>query len=182
MTRARDDAKTSFIEERAAISTISYPDTSANCTVPDCSANEEARLELGRKRSAASTTVNVPHRMSAELTKGFAVRENDAKAMITTSKQFSIAKASAKTLFNYSVEYFLYMNIMMMVFANRKKVMGKSTEPKCIQGQAYRNQFGDFVTCNSGVGCPSNYECYYDGNQWGCCPTKGHRLFSKKFC
>ncbi|VDL75178.1 unnamed protein product [Nippostrongylus brasiliensis] len=39
-------------------------------------------------------------------------------------------------------------------------------EPKCIQGQAYRNQFGDFITCATGLGCPSNYECYYDGEQW----------------
>ncbi|EYB98153.1 hypothetical protein Y032_0134g1882 [Ancylostoma ceylanicum] len=45
-------------------------------------------------------------------------------------------------------------------------------EPKCVQGQAFRNQFGDFITCTSGIGCPSNYECYYDGEQWGCCPTK----------
>ncbi|KAK6742663.1 hypothetical protein RB195_010116 [Necator americanus] len=54
----------------------------------------------------------------------------------------------------------------------------RKPEPKCIQGQAYRNQFGDFVTCNSGVGCPSNYECYYDGNQWGCCPTKAFTCYS----
>ncbi|KIH61470.1 Kunitz/Bovine pancreatic trypsin inhibitor domain protein, partial [Ancylostoma duodenale] len=47
-----------------------------------------------------------------------------------------------------------------------------SAEPKCVQGQAFRNQFGDFITCTSGIGCPSNYECYYDGEQWGCCPTK----------
>ncbi|VDP08184.1 unnamed protein product [Heligmosomoides polygyrus] len=38
-------------------------------------------------------------------------------------------------------------------------------EPKCIQGQAYRNPFGDFITCGTGVGCPSNHECYYDGEQ-----------------
>ncbi|VDO90372.1 unnamed protein product, partial [Haemonchus placei] len=50
--------------------------------------------------------------------------------------------------------------------------MSVAAEPKCIQGQAYRNQFGDFTTCSPGVGCPSNHECYFDGEQWGCCPTK----------
>ncbi|CAD6185822.1 unnamed protein product [Caenorhabditis auriculariae] len=45
-------------------------------------------------------------------------------------------------------------------------------EPKCIQGQAYKDVFGNFVTCSNGMGCPANYECYYDGSQWGCCPAK----------
>ncbi|PIC39169.1 hypothetical protein B9Z55_010940 [Caenorhabditis nigoni] len=45
-------------------------------------------------------------------------------------------------------------------------------EPKCIQGQAYKDMFGNFVTCSNGMGCPANYECYFDGSQWGCCPTK----------
>ncbi|CAJ0580849.1 unnamed protein product, partial [Mesorhabditis spiculigera] len=45
-------------------------------------------------------------------------------------------------------------------------------EPKCIQGQAYKDVYGNFVTCQNGQGCPQNHECYFDGNQWGCCPTK----------
>lgn len=46
-------------------------------------------------------------------------------------------------------------------------------EPKCVQGQAYKDTFGNFVQCNHGTAtCPPNYECYFDGNLWGCCPTK----------
>ncbi|CAJ0931046.1 unnamed protein product, partial [Mesorhabditis belari] len=47
-------------------------------------------------------------------------------------------------------------------------------EPKCIQGQAYKDVYGNFVTCQNGQGCPQNHECYFDGNQWGCCPTKAY--------
>ncbi len=52
-------------------------------------------------------------------------------------------------------------------------------EPHCIQGQAFKDSFGNFVQCGNGnmLGasiCPKNYECHYDGNLWGCCPTKGN--------
>lgn len=44
-----------------------------------------------------------------------------------------------------------------------------------MQGQAYKDTFGNFVQCNHGSSnCPPNYECYFDGNLWGCCPTKSY--------
>ncbi|WKX99529.1 hypothetical protein Q1695_014424 [Nippostrongylus brasiliensis] len=48
-------------------------------------------------------------------------------------------------------------------------------EPRCLQGQAYKDSVGKFVTCSTNraaSSCPVNYECYYDGNMFGCCPTK----------
>ncbi|KAI6235899.1 hypothetical protein M3Y95_00100300 [Aphelenchoides besseyi] len=48
-------------------------------------------------------------------------------------------------------------------------------EPQCPQGDAYKDYQGNYYVCsNSGSGnaCPVNYECYFDGYVWGCCPTK----------
>ncbi|KAK6045467.1 Kunitz/Bovine pancreatic trypsin inhibitor domain protein [Cooperia oncophora] len=48
-------------------------------------------------------------------------------------------------------------------------------EPRCLQGQAYKDSSGKFVTCSTNraaSSCPVNYECYHDGNMFGCCPTK----------
>ncbi|KAL3103012.1 hypothetical protein niasHT_026460 [Heterodera trifolii] len=48
-------------------------------------------------------------------------------------------------------------------------------EPQCPQGDAYKDYQGNYFTCsNTGNGntCPVNYECYFDGYVWGCCPTK----------
>ncbi|KAI1724653.1 kunitz/Bovine pancreatic trypsin inhibitor domain-containing protein [Ditylenchus destructor] len=48
-------------------------------------------------------------------------------------------------------------------------------EPQCTQGDAYKDFQGNYYVCsNSGTGntCPVNYECYFDGYVWGCCPTK----------
>ncbi|KAK6039844.1 Kunitz/Bovine pancreatic trypsin inhibitor domain protein [Cooperia oncophora] len=50
-------------------------------------------------------------------------------------------------------------------------------EPQCPQGDAYKDYQGNYYVCsNSGVGnsCPVNYECYFDGYVWGCCPTKAY--------
>ncbi|KAK0420841.1 hypothetical protein QR680_014918 [Steinernema hermaphroditum] len=48
-------------------------------------------------------------------------------------------------------------------------------EPRCVQGQAYKDTFGNFVQCAHGMTkCPANYECYFDGSMWGCCPTKSY--------
>ncbi|CAJ0941855.1 unnamed protein product, partial [Mesorhabditis belari] len=50
-------------------------------------------------------------------------------------------------------------------------------EPQCPQGDAYKDYQGNYYTCsNSGTGnvCPVNYECYFDGYVWGCCPTKAY--------
>ncbi|KAK6014912.1 Kunitz/Bovine pancreatic trypsin inhibitor domain protein, partial [Ostertagia ostertagi] len=49
------------------------------------------------------------------------------------------------------------------------------SEPRCLQGQAYKDTSGKFVTCSTNraaSSCPINYECYHDGNMYGCCPTK----------
>ncbi|VDN20575.1 unnamed protein product, partial [Gongylonema pulchrum] len=49
------------------------------------------------------------------------------------------------------------------------------SEPQCPQGDAYKDSRGNYFVCsNSGTGnvCPVNYECSFDGNVWGCCPTK----------
>ncbi|XGW15900.1 hypothetical protein V3C99_001391 [Haemonchus contortus] len=48
-------------------------------------------------------------------------------------------------------------------------------EPRCLQGQAYKDTSGKFVTCSTNraaSSCPINYECYHDGNMYGCCPAK----------
>uniref|UniRef100_A0A914CMN3 BPTI/Kunitz inhibitor domain-containing protein n=1 Tax=Acrobeloides nanus TaxID=290746 RepID=A0A914CMN3_9BILA len=48
-------------------------------------------------------------------------------------------------------------------------------EPRCVQGQAYKDTFGNFVQCHLGAAaCPPNYECSFDGNMYGCCPTKAY--------
>ncbi|ETN70498.1 Kunitz/Bovine pancreatic trypsin inhibitor domain protein [Necator americanus] len=50
-------------------------------------------------------------------------------------------------------------------------------EPQCPQGDAYKDYQGNYYVCsNSGAGnsCPVNYECYFDGYVWGCCPTKAY--------
>lgn len=52
-----------------------------------------------------------------------------------------------------------------------------SAEPQCPQGDAYKDYQGNYYVCsNSGTGnsCPVNYECYFDGYVWGCCPTKAY--------
>ncbi|CAJ0580667.1 unnamed protein product, partial [Mesorhabditis spiculigera] len=50
-------------------------------------------------------------------------------------------------------------------------------EPRCLQGQSYKDSSAKFVTCSttrSKSTCPANYECYFDGNMFGCCPTKAY--------
>ncbi|EPB69115.1 Kunitz/Bovine pancreatic trypsin inhibitor domain protein [Ancylostoma ceylanicum] len=50
-----------------------------------------------------------------------------------------------------------------------------SPEPRCLQGQAYKDNSGKFVTCSTNraaSSCPVNYECHYDGSMFGCCPSK----------
>lgn len=57
-----------------------------------------------------------------------------------------------------------------------------SAEPTCIQGQAYKDSYGNYFQCsNLGIGqnCPTNYECKYDGNQWACCSTKCEKIWLK---
>lgn len=48
-------------------------------------------------------------------------------------------------------------------------------EPRCLQGQAYKDSTSKFVSCSANraaSSCPANYECYHDGSMFGCCPTK----------
>uniref|UniRef100_A0A158R459 BPTI/Kunitz inhibitor domain-containing protein n=1 Tax=Syphacia muris TaxID=451379 RepID=A0A158R459_9BILA len=47
-------------------------------------------------------------------------------------------------------------------------------EPRCAQGQAFRDSSGNFVQCGHTSSCPPNYECYFDGTLYGCCPTKAY--------
>ena len=52
-----------------------------------------------------------------------------------------------------------------------------AAQPQCIQGLAYKDSFGKYYTCagsstTTGTQCPANYECYYDGFMWGCCPIR----------
>uniref|UniRef100_A0A914CB91 BPTI/Kunitz inhibitor domain-containing protein n=1 Tax=Acrobeloides nanus TaxID=290746 RepID=A0A914CB91_9BILA len=50
-------------------------------------------------------------------------------------------------------------------------------EPRCPQGQAYKDHSGSFVACSTNRAkstCPANYECTFDGNMFGCCPTKAY--------
>uniref|UniRef100_A0A1I8EWG0 BPTI/Kunitz inhibitor domain-containing protein n=1 Tax=Wuchereria bancrofti TaxID=6293 RepID=A0A1I8EWG0_WUCBA len=48
-------------------------------------------------------------------------------------------------------------------------------KPRCPQGDAYKDNNGNYFVCsdsNTAKTCPPNYECHFDGNLWGCCPTK----------
>uniref|UniRef100_A0A0N5AE10 Kunitz/Bovine pancreatic trypsin inhibitor domain protein n=1 Tax=Syphacia muris TaxID=451379 RepID=A0A0N5AE10_9BILA len=51
-------------------------------------------------------------------------------------------------------------------------------EPKCQHGRAYKDLNGNFVHCSGGKGtgqqCPANFQCFYDGTSYGCCPTKAY--------
>lgn len=46
-------------------------------------------------------------------------------------------------------------------------------EPKCPQGRAYTDSTGKFYQCSDASICPVNYECFFDGQVYGCCPSKG---------
>uniref|UniRef100_A0A914UM15 BPTI/Kunitz inhibitor domain-containing protein n=1 Tax=Plectus sambesii TaxID=2011161 RepID=A0A914UM15_9BILA len=50
-------------------------------------------------------------------------------------------------------------------------------EPNCPQGQAYRDSAGKYFQCAGSASsfvCPINYECYYDGFLYGCCPIQSY--------
>ncbi|CAG9534594.1 unnamed protein product [Cercopithifilaria johnstoni] len=50
-------------------------------------------------------------------------------------------------------------------------------EPRCPQGDAYRDNQGNYFVCsnsNTVNKCPLNYECHFDGYSWGCCPTRAY--------
>ncbi|VDM95097.1 unnamed protein product, partial [Thelazia callipaeda] len=47
--------------------------------------------------------------------------------------------------------------------------------PRCPQGDAARDVRGYYHICSSFDAinnCPDHYECYFDGDIWGCCPNK----------
>lgn len=111
------------------------------------------------------------------------------KEMTTISKRSWIVRRSAGTL---RVSFFLRTNcfvfwwllttlrISLMVYfidnAVHLRIIFLSAEPRCLQGQAYKDNSGKFVTCSTNraaSSCPVNYECHYDGNMFGCCPSKG---------
>ncbi|VDD86305.1 unnamed protein product [Enterobius vermicularis] len=54
---------------------------------------------------------------------------------------------------------------------NRFDTMHDS-EPKCPQGRAYTDSTGKFYQCSDASICPVNYECFFDGQVYGCCPSK----------
>uniref|UniRef100_A0A914UKY9 BPTI/Kunitz inhibitor domain-containing protein n=1 Tax=Plectus sambesii TaxID=2011161 RepID=A0A914UKY9_9BILA len=61
------------------------------------------------------------------------------------------------------------------LLACQQKCKNIVPQPNCPQGQAYKDFNGNYFVCsNTRVGnvCPKNYDCYYDGYVWGCCPTK----------
>ncbi|VDK81188.1 unnamed protein product [Litomosoides sigmodontis] len=49
-----------------------------------------------------------------------------------------------------------------------------SAGPRCPQGEAYRDDRGNYFVCSNSKTCPPNYECYFNGYLWSCCPTKAH--------
>uniref|UniRef100_A0A0N5CCW1 Kunitz/Bovine pancreatic trypsin inhibitor domain protein n=1 Tax=Strongyloides papillosus TaxID=174720 RepID=A0A0N5CCW1_STREA len=51
-----------------------------------------------------------------------------------------------------------------------------SPEPRCPQGQAYKDSYGNFVNCNEGstTTLVPNYFCFNDGQTSGLCPTKSY--------
>ncbi|EPB69114.1 Kunitz/Bovine pancreatic trypsin inhibitor domain protein [Ancylostoma ceylanicum] len=183
-TLQQDGVRTLYTEEQAAITTISCPGTNANCTALDCNASEEYRCGWARRRSDAKPTDSVPRPTSAGSTKAFAVRENPSLSETICAQPLRVgdctesvkrywynAKARQCQMFEYTGCQGNDNNFE-TVLDCQSFCKNAIPEPKCVQGQAFRNQFGDFITCTSGIGCPSNYECYYDGEQWGCCPTK----------
>ena len=50
-------------------------------------------------------------------------------------------------------------------------------EPKCIQGNALKDSYNAYIICGGTTTlrktCPANYQCYFDGTNYGCCPTQG---------
>lgn len=61
----------------------------------------------------------------------------------------------------------------------------------CIQGLPYKDSQGRYATCQGNQGntfnnvittCPSQYDCYYDGFRYGCCPTKGWHNYASISC
>ncbi|EJD73670.1 hypothetical protein LOAG_18918 [Loa loa] len=58
-----------------------------------------------------------------------------------------------------------------------KKVSDDIAKPQCPQGDAYKDNHGNYFICsnsNTIDTCPPNYECHFDGYLWGCCPTKDY--------
>lgn len=62
---------------------------------------------------------------------------------------------------------------------------GCLVEPKCPHGRAYKDRNGNFAQCSglttglphssdkvASTQCPVNFQCFFDGSVWGCCPTK----------
>uniref|UniRef100_A0A0K0E3E6 Kunitz/Bovine pancreatic trypsin inhibitor domain protein n=1 Tax=Strongyloides stercoralis TaxID=6248 RepID=A0A0K0E3E6_STRER len=50
-------------------------------------------------------------------------------------------------------------------------------EPRCPQGQAYKDHNGNFLTCSTSREqnvCPVNYYCHFDGTNYGCCEKKSY--------
>ncbi|KAH7731228.1 protein T22F7.3 [Aphelenchoides avenae] len=59
----------------------------------------------------------------------------------------------------------------------QQKCRNIALEPKCPQGRAHRDSNGNFYKCstkNGGKTCPPNYQCFFDGSSYGCCPTKAY--------
>ncbi len=54
-------------------------------------------------------------------------------------------------------------------------------EPQCTQGKALKDSYDKFIVCGGTSTtistCPGNYDCFFDGNTYGCCPTKGKKDF-----
>ncbi|KHJ87809.1 Kunitz/Bovine pancreatic trypsin inhibitor domain protein [Oesophagostomum dentatum] len=51
-----------------------------------------------------------------------------------------------------------------------------AAEPRCLQGQAYKDNSGKFVTCSTNraaSSCPVNYECHYDAYTCSLAPNQG---------
>ncbi|KJH51381.1 Kunitz/Bovine pancreatic trypsin inhibitor domain protein [Dictyocaulus viviparus] len=49
-------------------------------------------------------------------------------------------------------------------------------EPECPHGDVYKDNEGNHFACSNSSAentCPTNYECYFDGRAWGCCPMEG---------
>uniref|UniRef100_A0A8R1E6X5 BPTI/Kunitz inhibitor domain-containing protein n=1 Tax=Caenorhabditis japonica TaxID=281687 RepID=A0A8R1E6X5_CAEJA len=179
--RAPDDAKTLCTRVPAEITTTFCRNTSVKCTVRAFNVNGDRRCGLERKRKGVRTIISARRLTSAKRIRACVVRENVETICAQPLRIGDCTENVKRYWYNAKTrqcQMFEYTgcqgndNNFDSILDCQNFCKNAIPEPKCIQGQAYKDMFGNFVTCSNGMGCPANYECYFDGSQWGCCPTK----------
>lgn len=71
------------------------------------------------------------------------------------------------------IKFFILHNLCFVIFL---------AEPKCAHGRALKDSHSNFIYCGAvseqlqTQSCPVNFQCYYDGKTYGCCPTQSKLL------